>query len=543
MSMQIEMELPLPTFKEVTDPTRIEMTPRAEAVIDFINGNLFLTDPGGTLRPFTLLPFQEDFVRGLYRSRSEQGRDTLLKTRGVLSTAKKNGKTEFSAALVLAHLLGPENVHDGEIYVGAVTKAQAARLYARVRKFVERSALAFNNGMTLRNLSAEVKVGQYEMVAHETQTTFRALASETGAIQGLSPSFFVADELAFHKNSDLYTSLKEGHGAWDEPVSMVISTRNWEPGNALDELMDSLGDEDGDHHVKFYEFPERADVADESLWYLANPAVDHLPSLKRDLAKSARENLHVPAYRDRFKCLRLNMVVNAENALITSDEWRRNLDPDLEAADLFGETAYGGLDLAKVRDLTSFTLYFPHQQAILSWSWLPNAVLPQREQEDRVPYRRLADEGKLLITKGETIDYLETARDIARISEDFAVRRIAYDRHLIRNMTEHPLFESLGVPEMVEFDTGYKGMVPATAAFLRELANGRLKHQNDILLNRAASIVGCKVFDNGAVAPLKKKDNHRIDPIYAAILAVGIAEAVYDTPDLDLGLMSALNNY
>ena len=57
--------------------------------------------------------------------------------RAILSMARKNGKTALIAAIVLAHLVGPEAIVHGEIYSAANDRDQAAIVYKFARQMVE----------------------------------------------------------------------------------------------------------------------------------------------------------------------------------------------------------------------------------------------------------------------------------------------------------------------------------------------------------------------------------------------------------------------
>src|SRR5580765_4272879 len=106
---------------------------RAKAVIRFIEQ---LTIPSGTGqgKPFKLEPFQKAFIRDVYEPYIG---DRRVVRRAILSMARKNGKTALIAAIVLAHLVGPEAVVHGEIYSAANDRDQAAIVYKFARQMVE----------------------------------------------------------------------------------------------------------------------------------------------------------------------------------------------------------------------------------------------------------------------------------------------------------------------------------------------------------------------------------------------------------------------
>lgn len=74
---------------------------RADDIIEFIEA--FIRVPEGALvgQPMVLADFQKAFIRDVYSNPAGT-------RRGYLSMARKNAKTATIAALLLAHLVGPE---------------------------------------------------------------------------------------------------------------------------------------------------------------------------------------------------------------------------------------------------------------------------------------------------------------------------------------------------------------------------------------------------------------------------------------------------
>src|SRR5262245_25303070 len=83
---------------------------RSQRVIAFIES---LRVTSGTLagQPFTLRPFQRTIIESWYRVDAHGRR--IIRT-GLLSVARKNGKSGLCAALALCHLLGPEKERRGQ---------------------------------------------------------------------------------------------------------------------------------------------------------------------------------------------------------------------------------------------------------------------------------------------------------------------------------------------------------------------------------------------------------------------------------------------
>ena len=129
--------------------------------------------------------------------------------RAILSMARKNGKTALIAAIVLAHLVGPEAIVHGEIYSAANDRDQAAIVYKFARQMVELDAEL----MSMIELVPSTKT----MVARRTGSVYRAVSAEAGTKHGYLPSVVIYDELAQAKNRDLYdvldTSLRRARRA------------------------------------------------------------------------------------------------------------------------------------------------------------------------------------------------------------------------------------------------------------------------------------------------------------------------------------------
>jgi phage terminase large subunit-like protein len=90
---------------------------RAERVIRFIE-SLRVTSGALAGQRFTVRDWQREIIEAWYRE--ENGR-RIVRT-GLLSVARKNGKTGLCAALALCHLLGPEMERRGQICVGATDR-------------------------------------------------------------------------------------------------------------------------------------------------------------------------------------------------------------------------------------------------------------------------------------------------------------------------------------------------------------------------------------------------------------------------------------
>jgi phage terminase large subunit-like protein len=176
---------------------------RAEKVITFCETLPVTAGPlAGTL--LKLRPWQRRFIRRVYRT--DRTGNRLVRT-AVLSTPRKNGKTQLAAALALAHFVGPESEQRGECYAVACTRFQAARVFNEMVAIITRAPW----------LDERINIIRFrkELEDDVTGSIFAVLAADVAPVHGLSPSFVCYDELE-HVPSQLNQG--DSLGAKDERV-------------------------------------------------------------------------------------------------------------------------------------------------------------------------------------------------------------------------------------------------------------------------------------------------------------------------------------
>jgi phage terminase large subunit-like protein len=202
--------------------------------------------------------------------------------------------------------------------------------------------------------------------------------------------------------------------------------------------------------------------------------------------------------------------------------WADGAEP-FDEEELAGRTCYGGLDLARVNDLSSLALVFPpehpDEKTKIIWRhWCPEEDILRRARRDRAPYTVWRDKGFLAATEGNTTDFKFIEAEILELATKFNILEIAYDRtfagELVRNLQDE------GVT-MVEFGQGFISMGPAAAEFMRLLIGRSLQHGSNPVAGWSASNVTVRRDPAGNEKPDKERSIERIDPVVAAIMAVG----------------------
>jgi phage terminase large subunit-like protein len=503
---------------------------RANKVIAFIEQ---LTIPSGTGagQPFALEAFQKQFIRDIYEPHViASGKPPRRAVRrAILSMARKNGKTALIAAIVLAHLVGPERVINGEIYSAANDRDQAGIVYKFARQMVELEP----------ELSAQIDLvpSTKTMVARRTGSVYRAVSAEAGTKHGYLPTVVIYDELAQAKNRDLYDVLDTSFGARAEPLFIAISTQSNDPEHVLSKLIDDgLSGADASIVCHLYAADHDCRLDDETQWKKANPALgkfrDH-----EDLATAIRKAIRMPAEEPKVRNLFLNQRVSPTAALISRAEWMACAQPGAHLED--GEEIYLALDLSSKVDLTALIAGSASDPCrIVPHFWKPGDHLTEHASRDfgsgSHRYREWAEAGFLQVSPGKTINPESVALFIAELQRRFKVKGLAYDRWRMDDLLRE--FDRIGLQayedregdkkgvglRLVPWGQGYVDMGPAVDALELAVIDRTLVHPNNPILNWNMANAVARMDPAGNRKLDKDKARFRIDGAVALTMLLGL---------------------
>lgn len=446
--------------------------------------------------------------------------------RAILSIARKNGKSALIAAIALSHLIGPEQVENGEIYSAANDREQAGVVFRIAAQMVRADP----------ELSAKLRiVDSTKTIANYANGSFyRALSAESGTKHGLNPSVVIFDELAQAKSRDLYDVLDTAMGARLEPLFVVISTQSNDPEHILSKLIDD-GINSGDPTIVCHLFAvpdECENVFDPGVWKQANPALGDFRDFN-DFRALAEKAARMPAEEPKFRNLYLNQRVSPVSSLISRPEWLACAAP-VEFKD--GEPVYLALDLSSVNDLTALIMVSADDtDRVFPFLWKPRDFLAEHSRRDFGSGNRRFEEwhkaGYLLATEGRTIDKAAVATKVAELCGQYKVLGLAYDRWRIDDLLKE--FDRIDFRafkdgekgdglRLVPWGQGFKDMAPAIDALEQSVIERRLKHpSNQVLTWNVGNAVA--VMDPSGNRKLDKdKARFRIDGAVALAMAMGL---------------------
>lgn len=485
---------------------------RGERVIRFIEKHCRVPEGSKVGQPIVLEPFQKKFILDVY--------DNPYRTHtGILSMAKKNGKTALIAGICLAHIAGPEAVENSQIVSGAMALKQAALLFKLMVKMVNFSP----------ELSTRVKIlpSAKSLIGLSKNVEYLALAAEGSSTQGISPVLVVMDELGQVKGpeNEFVTAVETAQGAYENALYLVISTQAPTANDLLSRMIDAPDDPQIIKHV--YAAPDECDLEDETAWAAANPALGVFRSLA-DLKKQIAKAIAQPSRENGVRNLILNQRVDAVAPFVSRSIWQAN---GREPTHRERAKVYGGLDLSSVSDLTAAVLVDADDGSVYPYFWLPEHGLAEKSKADKVPYDVWNASGYLETTPGKAIQYRFVALFLRQIFDKFDVKLFGFDQYLMAFLKEwlrkedektgKPLFSEEEMDRFVEFRQGTTSMTPALRELEVKLLEGQLRHGNHPVLTMCmqnARVTG----DSGARKFDKKTARGRIDGAVALAMAVGV---------------------
>lgn len=493
------------------------LSKRARENADWIR--TYLRVPEGKLvgRPVELSPAQLGWLQRIYGSPTR----TFL-----LSIPRKNGKTTFSAMLVLLHLVGPEARRNAQIYSAARSRDQAAILFELAAKMVRMSP----------DLAAYVRIRdtRKEMHVPELGTSYKALSADAKTKFGLSPALVVHDELGQVDGPEdaLYEALETAGAGQEEPLSVVISTQAKSPVDLLSTLIDdALTGADPMIKAEVHAVPEKADVFDIRVLAKAQPNW-HLMN-QREVATQLESARRLPSREAQFRNLIANQRTAQEAPFISRMTWEDN---GAAPRALAGKPVYGGLDLSSVSDLTALVLATEDGDVHPTF-WLPAEGLAEKSKADRTPWDVWERQGHLLTTPGRAIEYEFVAQHLRQVFLGHNIAAIAFDRYNWKFLKPYLVkagFNEAELAKFVPFGQGFVSMSPALRELEARLLARGIRHGNHPVLTLCARNAIVK-FDPAGNRKLDKSKKHRrIDGMVSLAMAIGAMPLAVETQEPQL---------
>tara|TARA_Y100000004_G_scaffold121532_1_gene136622 strand:- start:4755 stop:6443 length:1689 start_codon:yes stop_codon:yes gene_type:complete len=436
---------------------------------------------------------------------------------------RKNGKTTMASA--------------GALYDSGFVERSGAEVYCVATK-EDQAKLLFNDCIAYINQSDEMSniynhlSGRSIIYVSDTaRTSFvKPLGSDSKRLDGLNPLSVYCDELHAWKNRDLWDVMEDAFGARRNYHMVSITTAGHD--------REGICYQEREHLVRILENQIKADekfgiiyTVDQEfhndwnlkkVWSMANPNLGIGKEFEY-MDNQANKVSQVPTKLNTFLNKQLNIWTDVEQAWIQIDSWN-TCEQGFTEDDLLGKLCYGGMDLARVNDLSACAYFFPKQEGlstnvIMVDFFIPEHDLKGREDRDRVPYKLWAEKFNLTLTNGKTTDWDFIKHSILKRNEQFKIDSFGYDRHFAGELVSALHKENF---ETTPFGMGYLSMAAPTAEFERQIIGNEIAHNGCPILRWNVSNVVVSQDPAGNLKPDKMKSIERIDGVTASLIALGM---------------------
>ncbi|SKA26321.1 terminase large subunit [Consotaella salsifontis] len=522
-----------------------------ERAVDFLKR---LHHPKSESGKFELPSFWERIVRRIYGPCFPDGRRQVQTVFALLPRGAR--KTTLGAGLALLHTVGYERRPNGQAMVAASAEEDARIAYDEAVGIVKETPW----------LDGRMKLNEstFALAHPKSGAWFRALASTGKGKLGKTPNFVLADELIAWEGANarkMWQALRTGLSKARGSLLVIITQAGRGQENLAFDLLGYarkvqsgeienpaflpiLFETDPDEESKWSgDGVEEFDGwEDERLWHFVNPGLSlGYPDIDglRDYAREARER---PADRDAFRQFHLNTWSDASASpfveMAIYDEGAGEVDLDDKEASQ--ESCWLGVDLSSNTDLTAIVAAWGNPEDgydVWPWFFCPADNLQRRADRDDVPYPLWAEQGLIIPTEGNIVDFRAVEDHIRELCARFNVAEIAFDPHLARVMMAS-LAED-GFPA-VEMRQGWVTMAPAIKEVERAIIGRKFRHGGHPILRWHFENIAVEKDKAGNVSFHKGKSKDRIDGAVATAMAVGRAMAgdsnrsSYDDADDDV---------
>lgn len=473
-------------------------------------------------QPFYLAGFQAFTMYNVFAWKSKK--DNLRRIKAVYDKrAKKNGKSAEMAGLAL-YCMSFEMEMEAQIYVGATKEEQAKICWRQAKMFVD-SPVA-NPFLKKIGFFCQQKV----IGNSTTGSTMQALGGDSKTQDGINSFLSIIDEYHAHKDDSVKENLESSSVQRSQPLLWHITTAGTNVQSACKRYEDSItevlyGRVKMDHiWIMIHDLDADDDWEDENNWGKANPLLGQGLNIDRIREEYANAKLQ-PSKIPNFKTKHLNMWVDAPTVWIPSEIWDQNKVDEIPTSIFETLGSFAGLDLSTTTDISAFVvLSEPDENGnrfLKPWFFCPHDNIDKRSRDDKVPYRYWMDQGWLIATPGNMIDYAYIEDVVLRNYSSHGIQRIEVDLHnssyLITNLA--------GIGANISgFSQGIVNMSFPTKEFEKLVYQGKIKHDGNPIMSWMLS--GCITWsDANDNVKLHKgnsqRNGRRIDGIVAAVMALG----------------------
>ena len=495
---------------------------------------------------FHLAEYQEWIVSELYGWRVKETGERRY-TQGMVSMARKSGKTYLAASLAAVGLMLEDKPAKNRQVLFVSNALKQAKLgydmLSSSLRQVQRSS---------RFMRERVKVQKERITDLPTDSFATALASDTNTLDGYAGTTIILDEYAAAKDRKVYDVLKSGQAQEPNSLLLIISTSGLDLNvpmySEYKMLSDVLaGKKQADRYfIAIWELDDREEVHKPETWIKANPIFE-IPAIKKRMQPKIQDDVNLGIAQDDLIPVltkNFNMWLQAgDDAYISIDDWDKT---EIETPDVTGRDVYLGFDMSRTNDLTAVSWIIPIDDRFYvdSHSFVGTKYgLDKKIKLDGFNYRAGEKRGECSITTLDsgvidTDEVFNYVKDLIT-KNDWNVKAVCYDGYNFNSVLTKFERELPSIP-MREVRQGTITLNVPTREFRDNLFQKKIVHNGNRLLRY--SMINSRIKEDNNGWQLQKKSrnsNNRIDPAAALMNAYVYARDYFD----DQEKSKALNDF
>lgn len=483
---------------------------KADAVVNFIY-NLKHSVGKHNGQNFELLDFQKWIVYSIFGF-YYPNTDKRVVNYVYLELARKNGKSAFIAAICL-YMLIADGENGSEVEMVANSAKQAKICFT----------------MSSNYLSSIDKKGKYfkryrdSIKFDKTKSILQILSSDASGNDGYNSYCFVLDECHEQPDSRLWDVMCSSQGMRENSLGIIITTAGFNLfgfcygyRKVCSEILSGLKEDDS-QFIAIYTLDEDDDWEDKENWIKANPSLGQTVSesyLEQQI-KKAKNN---PSLEVGIRTKNFNQWVSSSDIWISNDLLLES-SKKINLEDYKDKTAYVGVDLAAVSDLTAVSLMMPIDGKFYFWTkyYLPQSALFDNSNSEL--YKDWKRKGYLTITDGNVTDYDYLLSDILKMNNIVYIDKIAYDAY---NATQWAINATAQGLPLEPYSQALWNFNKPTKELERLIKSGKVVIDDNPITRWCFSNVILKMDWNDNCKPIKGESQQKIDGVISMIEALGV---------------------